>query len=44
MDGVLSANVNLALERATVEYQSISYFAKDFIKKVEDLGYSAMVK
>ena len=44
MDGVLEANVNLALERATVEYNPTAISAKDLIKKVEDLGYGAMVK
>jgi P-type Cu+ transporter len=44
MDGVLGANVNLALERATVEYNPTAISAKDLIKKVENLGYGAMVK
>ena len=44
MDGVLEANVNLALERATIEYNPTAISAKDLIKKVEDLGYGAMVK
>ena len=44
MDGVLEANVNLALEKATVEFNPTAISAKDLIKKVEDLGYGAMVK
>ena len=44
MDGVLEANVNLALERATVQFNPTAISAKDLIKKVEDLGYGAMVK
>ena len=44
MDGVLEANVNLALERATIQFNPTAISAKDLIKKVEDLGYGAMVK
>lgn len=39
--GVISANVNLALERATIEYNESEVSVKDLIKKVEDLGYKA---
>ena len=44
MDGVLQANVNLALEKATVEYNPSAISPKDLIQKVENLGYGAMVK
>ena len=44
MDGVLEANVNLALEKATVEFNPSAISAKDLIQKVESLGYGAMVK
>ena len=44
MEGVLQANVNLAFEKATVEYNPTAISAKDLIKKVENLGYGAMVK
>jgi Cu+-exporting ATPase len=44
LDGVMKANVNLALERATVEYNNVSLTPKEIIKKVEDLGYWARMK
>ncbi|HEY2421017.1 MAG TPA: heavy metal translocating P-type ATPase [Neobacillus sp.] len=44
LDGVMKANVNLALERATVEYNNVSLTPKEIIKKVEDLGYGARMK
>ena len=44
MDGVLQANVNLALENATVEFNPSAISPKDLIQKVESLGYGAMVK
>lgn len=44
MDGVLQANVNLALEKASVEYNPSQISTKDLIQKVENLGYGAMVK
>lgn len=44
MDGVLKANVNLALEKATVEYNPSVVFTNDLIQKVEALGYGAIVK
>ncbi len=43
MDGVFQANVNLALEKATVEFNP-SALNKGLIQKVEGLGYGAMVK
>ena len=44
MDGVLQANVNLALEKASVEFNPSAISTKDLIQKVESLGYGAMVK
>lgn len=44
MEGVLGANVNLALETASVEYNPSTISTKDLIQKVEKLGYGAMVK
>ncbi|WP_042458314.1 heavy metal translocating P-type ATPase [Neobacillus dielmonensis] len=44
LDGVMKANVNLALEKATVEYNGTGLTAADIIKKVEDLGYGARLK
>lgn len=44
LEGVSKANVNLALEKATVEYNPSELSATDIIKKVQDLGYGASVK
>lgn len=44
MGGVLNANVNLALEKATVEYNPSEVSVKEMIQKVENLGYGAIVK
>ena len=44
MDGVMNANVNLALEKATVEYNPSAVSPQDLIQTVEKLGYGAMVK
>lgn len=44
LDGVIKANVNLALEKATVEYNSSILTSGDIIKKVVSLGYGAIVK
>ncbi|WP_424237570.1 heavy metal translocating P-type ATPase [Bhargavaea ginsengi] len=44
MDGVASANVNLALERATIEYNPSEVSIRDIIEKVEKLGYGAHQK
>ncbi len=41
MDGVIQASVNLALEKATVEYNPSSNDSTDLTKKVEALGYGA---
>ncbi|GBF10898.1 cation-translocating P-type ATPase [Tepidibacillus sp. HK-1] len=41
--GVYSATVNLALERAVVEYNAEEVDVDDFIKKVRDLGYDGKV-
>jgi P-type Cu+ transporter len=44
LDGVLVANVNLALEKATVEYNPSVLAPKDMIARVEKLGYGAIIK
>ncbi|WP_394237560.1 heavy metal translocating P-type ATPase [Niallia oryzisoli] len=44
IDGVLQANVNLALEKASVEFNPAAVSVKDLIQRVENLGYGAIVK
>ncbi|TDL77155.1 cadmium-translocating P-type ATPase [Rhodococcus qingshengii] len=44
LDGVVKANVNLALEKATVEYNGSVLTPSDIINRVEKLGYGARVK
>ncbi len=44
LEGVVKANVNLALEKASVEYNPGTLNKTDIIKKVEALGYGASVK
>lgn len=44
MDGVMNANVNLALEKATVEFNPALLSPVDVIQRVEKLGYGASVK
>ncbi|WP_370589202.1 heavy metal translocating P-type ATPase [Thermoactinomyces sp. CICC 10521] len=44
LSGVLHANVNLALESATVEYNPAEVQLADIIKKIEALGYHATEK
>ncbi|QED49371.1 heavy metal translocating P-type ATPase [Cytobacillus dafuensis] len=44
MDGVLQATVNLALEKASIEYNPAVVSTKDMIQKIEKLGYGATVK
>lgn len=44
MDGVIKATVNLALEKALVEYNTAIISPADIIQKVESLGYEAKVK
>ncbi|CRK80891.1 heavy metal translocating P-type ATPase [Neobacillus massiliamazoniensis] len=39
MGGVQAANVNLALEKATVQYNPEETDVENFIKKIKDLGY-----
>lgn len=41
LDGVASANVNLALEKATIEFNPSEVTIADIIAKVEKLGYGA---
>lgn len=44
LDGVSKANVNLALESATIEYTPSEITPADIIQKVEKLGYGAIIK
>lgn len=44
MPGVLKANVNLAMETATVEYDSAQLGVSDLVRQVEKLGYQATRK
>ncbi|MBS4210625.1 heavy metal translocating P-type ATPase [Bacillus sp. FJAT-50079] len=44
MDGVSAASVNLALEKATIEYNPSLISTKDMTDKVEAIGYGAIVK
>lgn len=44
LEGVSAANVNLALERATVEFNPSHITMNDIIDKVEKLGYGAIIK
>ncbi|MEC1180780.1 heavy metal translocating P-type ATPase [Metasolibacillus meyeri] len=41
LDGVTTANVNLALERATIEFNPAEIAVADMIARVEKLGYGA---
>ena len=41
MDGVYSAVVNLASEKASVEYDSSKIKVSDIIKAVDSIGYKA---
>ncbi len=43
-EGVMNANVNLALEKASVEFNPSVVSTQDLIQTVEKLGYGAMVK
>lgn len=44
MDGIANANVNLALEKATIEFNPSAIAVADIIAKVEKLGYGAHQK
>lgn len=44
LDGVTTANVNLALEKAMIEYNPSEIGVSDLIAKVEKLGYGAHQK
>ena len=44
LPGVLKANVNLALETGTVEYDSSQIGVSDLVRQVEKLGYKAVRK
>ncbi|WP_335869035.1 heavy metal translocating P-type ATPase [Bacillus sp. 2205SS5-2] len=43
-EGILAANVNLALEKATIEYMPNLIDTKVITQKVDSLGYGAIVK
>ncbi len=40
LDGVISANVNLSTEKATINYLPGKVHRSDFVRTVEDVGYS----
>ncbi|MDQ1146247.1 Cu+-exporting ATPase [Bacillus sp. SORGH_AS 510] len=42
LEGVETANVNLALEKATIKYDPVVTNVTDFTKKVNDLGYGVL--
>lgn len=44
INGVYEASVNLAMERAAVEFNSDEVDIDDFVKKIRDLGYDAKVR
>ncbi|WP_455675531.1 heavy metal translocating P-type ATPase [Pradoshia sp.] len=44
MDGVIGANVNLALEEGTVEYTQSQVSERDLIERIEKLGFQASMK
>ncbi|OEF99223.1 copper-translocating P-type ATPase [Vulcanibacillus modesticaldus] len=44
LPGVYSANVNLAMEKAVVEYNSDELDPSDLIKKIKDVGYEAKIR
>ncbi len=44
LDGISGANVNLALEIATVEYNPAVISVSDMIAQIQKLGYGAMLK
>jgi P-type Cu+ transporter len=44
LPGVVKANINLALETGTVQYNPSELSVSDMIKKVEQLGYGASLK
>jgi P-type Cu+ transporter len=44
LEGVLEANVNLALETAVVEFNGAELTTQDIISRVEKLGYGAKAK
>ena len=43
-EGVLNANINLALETGTIEYTGEEISEKDIIAKIEKIGYGAVPK
>ena len=43
-EGVQEANVNLALEKATIKYNPSETNVNNFIKKIDDLGYKVITE
>ncbi len=44
MDGVIGANVNLALEEGTIEFTRSQVSERDLIERIEKLGFQASMK
>jgi len=44
MDGISLASVNLALEKATVEYHPSQTSSKEIIQRIDKLGYGAIIE
>ena len=44
MDGITQANVNLALEQASIEYNPAKLNVHEIVQKIEKVGYGAEVK
>ncbi|MGG1677099.1 heavy metal translocating P-type ATPase [Neobacillus sp. NRS-1170] len=44
LDGVHEANVNLALEKAAIKYDTAATNVDNFIKKINDLGYEVVTE
>ena len=44
MDGIKQANVNLAIEQASIEYNPAKINVQEIIEKIEKIGYGAEVK
>ena len=44
MDGIAQANVNLALEQASIEYNPVKLNVREIVEKIEKIGYGAEIK
>lgn len=44
LDGVINSNVNLALEKATIQYNPSLVSTPEMVNKIDKLGYKASVK